>query len=849
MKKIILTGSLFVLAIIVLGFSIKSNNLQQATAQTAQVISAVPLATPLLVTTESKDDPATWYDKPENAQSYTNVTQQLINLGYLGSASVGINDLELKAFRAVVKTFQAVNNIPITGYFDDRSKAILPTAIPMITTKPGDAGIAVAAVQELLVETGYLVGAIDGKYGAKTESAIKKVQTINSLPVTGVADPKTVAVLTTEKGQTGINIKNISNAQQQSRVAHEGILSISHFDDITSHRNIPIINLITKGKTIPLAVDEQTYSLYLDMNGATVRVNGNMSDNNLIPLQIPTVIKAAAVPAVSAGSRSAGPRKLSIVLYKYATAGNPPFSIEDVRKNFFEPNADTGLTMSQFLEQSTYGQFSLTGKTSVDGTTDMYGWYTIPGSMNGCSDLAQHQASGNQAIQMAIQDGLILEEDDFIAVGTFPGSCPSGGMADLILTNGQDFSQYVTVNDPIVRVVRMNNMMIYGTTIHEFGHLSKNVPSTVGTIGTIGHSNSLSCKSPTNIPAIWGTYFSSICVPHEYGSPFSVLGGYASGALRNRLFDGDNKLRAGYLDTSNIIIANNSGTYDLVKVNYSDATILRIPFNTGASYIGNTLIAPQTPNYFDIEARDFLSYEQASDTFPHTNVLLVRKDTQLLLDAGSINTRLVAPSENTNLADLGVSITNLGAVPGDPRKVRIFLNYTKPLPQRIYPGINLSVVQQPSYVKVSVTGSFVQPSINIKNNSPIPTGFYASLDNFTLIYPSQLPPRISSVISDWRTSTLSFNPGTPNLLSGETYTIRPLQDLVFNSSDLVGVPRFIYRTRTRTINQYTVDTYLVYGQFTPAELINLGVLSPQIRAPILNPATKISPFQLQSPRQ
>lgn len=58
--------------------------------------------------------------------------------------------------------------------------------LPMILQK-GSAGANVTRLQELLTEAGYSLGAIDGKFGPKTEAALKRYQAEHGLVVTGTA--------------------------------------------------------------------------------------------------------------------------------------------------------------------------------------------------------------------------------------------------------------------------------------------------------------------------------------------------------------------------------------------------------------------------------------------------------------------------------------------------------------------------------------------------------------------------------------------------------------------------------------------------------------------------------------
>lgn len=59
----------------------------------------------------------------------------------------------------------------------------------------GDSGAAVEALQERLIELGYLSGKADGDYGPKTERAVEAFQREMGLDETGDADPETQEAL------------------------------------------------------------------------------------------------------------------------------------------------------------------------------------------------------------------------------------------------------------------------------------------------------------------------------------------------------------------------------------------------------------------------------------------------------------------------------------------------------------------------------------------------------------------------------------------------------------------------------------------------------------------------------
>ena len=74
-------------------------------------------------------------------------------------------------------------------------------------SKYGSSGNEVTQIQKKLKNWGYYTGNIDGIYGSKTLSAVKKFQSKNGLTADGIAGPKTLSAL-------GIN--NTSNSNNSS---------------------------------------------------------------------------------------------------------------------------------------------------------------------------------------------------------------------------------------------------------------------------------------------------------------------------------------------------------------------------------------------------------------------------------------------------------------------------------------------------------------------------------------------------------------------------------------------------------------------------------------------------------
>lgn len=66
---------------------------------------------------------------------------------------------------------------------------------PATTLKPGDHGVQVKRLQRALARLGYKPGAVDGDYGAATETALKAFQRASKLTADGVLGPKTLTAL------------------------------------------------------------------------------------------------------------------------------------------------------------------------------------------------------------------------------------------------------------------------------------------------------------------------------------------------------------------------------------------------------------------------------------------------------------------------------------------------------------------------------------------------------------------------------------------------------------------------------------------------------------------------------
>jgi peptidoglycan hydrolase-like protein with peptidoglycan-binding domain len=117
----------------------------------------------------------------------------LKSLGYYSGTIDGVFGATTEA---AVKAFQQAREITVDGIVGrvtwinideaDQSEPVL---------KIGSAGLPVRRAQKRMSLVGYQVGDVDGRYGAQTEAAVKKLQQQHSIGVDGIVGPQTWAVI------------------------------------------------------------------------------------------------------------------------------------------------------------------------------------------------------------------------------------------------------------------------------------------------------------------------------------------------------------------------------------------------------------------------------------------------------------------------------------------------------------------------------------------------------------------------------------------------------------------------------------------------------------------------------
>ena len=169
-------------------------------------VKATPTPTP--VVTLSPEEDAGGYQilqKGATGADVVSLQEALIELGFLTGQADG--DFGAATEKAVI-AFQQKNDYPATGIMDANIQAFLYSGQPKnsagqkvsiktlspvegVSMKKGNKGAAVTALQQRLIELGYLKGTPSGTYDTDTIGAIRSFQKKNGLLSNGTADAET----------------------------------------------------------------------------------------------------------------------------------------------------------------------------------------------------------------------------------------------------------------------------------------------------------------------------------------------------------------------------------------------------------------------------------------------------------------------------------------------------------------------------------------------------------------------------------------------------------------------------------------------------------------------------------
>lgn len=119
--------------------------------------------------------------------------QYLNNLGYYNSTATGSFDAQTKN---AVMSFQQTNGLTADGIaggatlsllYSGNAKRATGGSSSAATLRQGDEGVLVAALQQRLIDLGYLSSSVDSKFGPSTFNAVLLFQQVNGLTADGIA--------------------------------------------------------------------------------------------------------------------------------------------------------------------------------------------------------------------------------------------------------------------------------------------------------------------------------------------------------------------------------------------------------------------------------------------------------------------------------------------------------------------------------------------------------------------------------------------------------------------------------------------------------------------------------------
>ena len=240
-------------------------------------------------------------------------------------------------------------------------------------------------------------------------------------------------------------------------------------------------------------------------------------------------VRAAATPL--------GTWETAVLLFNFTNNRTEPWTTATVEQRFFTDPSSTNV----FFQEQAWNQVDLAG--------DVYGWYQLAQSSNGCDV----DAWADEADALATAAGVNLDAYDSVAY-VFPrvGSCGWAGLAEL------PGDQLWLNGDISTRVAS-----------HELGH----------NMG-VHHAAALACPGA----AVGGS-----CSTQEYGDPFSSMGS------SSRRMAGWHLQQLGYMSSSNVRSVTTAGTYTIrtTLTQTSESQLLKIPRQSSSS----------RPEYYYVDLR------------------------------------------------------------------------------------------------------------------------------------------------------------------------------------------------------------------------------------------------------
>lgn len=327
-------------------------------------------------------------------------------------------------------------------------------------------------------------------------------------------------------------------ASAGAQTTREGILQETIAENLARQESITTYSLRSGGTEIPVLPTAPVSAT----TGDRVVVSGAMHDGKLVGSVTPDEASTAEPGPTSAigptGPIFSGPRKVAVLLVKFADDPAVPWSPDVTREKVFTGTASADV----FFQEESRGVISLAGKANPE-EGDVFGWFTVNSSGSGCSQ----NTWANEALVRASEAGISLTGYNHIVYAyTHRSGCFWNGMATLGGNSGS---------------VHLNGDVSLRTIAHELGHNF-----------SFYHAGSMSCTRGGVSVQI-----SESCSVNPYGDPFDAMGNIAA-----RHNNGWNLAKIGMLAAANVVTVTEDGNYaSRAALSLDPApTILRIPRTT-----------------------------------------------------------------------------------------------------------------------------------------------------------------------------------------------------------------------------------------------------------------------------
>ena len=166
---------------------------------------------------------------------------RLIELGYLSGAADGIFGAQTQS---AVALFQSLNGLDVTGVADARTTARMSDAdvrALRAQLSRGNEGDAVAELQRMLIQYGFLRDAADGIYGENTQSAVAAFQAHliaqgygdrlpGGIDADGVASPMTQEILFSDGYSTYLTALRAGDSGSEARRVERRLRDLGYLD-------------------------------------------------------------------------------------------------------------------------------------------------------------------------------------------------------------------------------------------------------------------------------------------------------------------------------------------------------------------------------------------------------------------------------------------------------------------------------------------------------------------------------------------------------------------------------------------------------------------------------------------